>query len=397
MVGEGEEVADGLGGDLPAAEGGGDLLEGGGEGGETLGLPAVEEGLGGVEEGPGSDEDVVGLVVGGAQAGGGLGEEDARRADGLGRDGEVAVSGLGAEAEGRPGLVAGEPGDARGEVEESGGGGDPGDLGRPGNREDAVEGPGARGSQLGIEDVEAVEEDAGGDARVAHVRDAQLVRRREERDRHVRLQTVRHGAVEGLLGHEGPVEEELDVVVHDGDGVGAALEVDHEPGGLGRGGVEAFEGEGLGLAHAGAEGLPLPEVLDVEDVGSVEAVGLEGGDRTRGNAVRSVHGGVSERHPYTGRAPLEGIDRLRREGRGGGGRVHVEEEPAPGPEGGALGQDEEGDVTRGAASAAVTPRSGDRDGRRGVRSPGQSQRGEVEGPGASGEEGLEGDGVQALV
>ena len=252
--------------------------------------------------------------------------------------------------------------------------------------------------QLGIEDVEAVEEDAGGDAGVAHVRDAQLVRRREERDGHVRLQAVRHGAVEGLLGHEGPVEEELDVVVHDGDGVGAALEVDHEPGVLGRGGVEAFEGEGLGLAHAGAEGLPLPEVLDVEDVGSVEAVGLEGGERTRGNAVRSVHGGVSERHPYTGRAPLEGIDRLRREGRGGGGRVHVEEEPAPGPEGGALGQDEEGDVTpRSGVRPAVTPRSGDRDGRRGVRSPGQSQRGEVEGPGASGEERLEGDGVQALV
>ena len=219
------------------------------------------------------------------------------------------MSGLGAEAEGRPGLVAGEPGGAGGEVEESGGGGDPGDLGCPGSREDAVEGPQARGSQLGIEDVEAVEEDAGGDPGVAHVRDAQLVRRREERDGHVRLQTVRRGAVEGLLGHEGPVEEELDVVVHDGGGVGAALEVGHEPGVLGRGSVEAFEGEGLGLAHAGAEGLPLPEVLDVEDVGSVEAVGLEGGERTRGNVVRSVHGGVSERHPYSGRAPLESVDR----------------------------------------------------------------------------------------
>ena len=83
VVGEGEEVADGLSGDLPAAEGGGDLLEGGGEGGEALGLPAVEEGLGGVEEGLGSDEDVVGLVLCGAQAGGRLGEEDAGREDGF--------------------------------------------------------------------------------------------------------------------------------------------------------------------------------------------------------------------------------------------------------------------------------------------------------------------------
>ena len=212
---------------------------------------------------------------------------------------------------------------------------------------------------LGIEDLEAVEEDAGGDTGVAHVRDAQLVRRREERDGDVGLHAVRHGAVEGLLGHEGPVHEDLDVVVHDGDGVGAALEVDDEPRGLGRGRVEAVEGEGLGLAHAGGEGLPLPEVLDVEDVGSEEAVGLEGGEPARGNAGRSVHGGVSERHSYSPRAPLESVDRLRREGRGGSGRVHVEEEPAAGPEGGALGQDEEGDVT---------PRSGDRAGRRGVRS-----------------------------
>ena len=255
------------------------------------------------------------------------------------------MAGLGAEAERGPGLVAGEPGGARGDVEESGGGGDPGDLGGPGGGEDTVEGSGASGSHLGIEDLEAVEEDAGGDARVAHVQDAQLVRRREERDGDVGLHAVRHGAVEGLLGHEGPVHEDLDVVVHDGDGVGATLEVDDEPRGLGRGRVEAVEGEGLGLAHARAEGLPLPQVLDVEDVGSEEAVGLEGGERTRGNAGRSVHGGVSERHPYSARAPLEGVDRLRREGRGGSGRVDVEEEPAAGPEGGALGQDEEGDVT----------------------------------------------------
>ena len=170
---------------------------------------------------------------------------------------------------------------------------------------------------------------------------------------------MRYGAVEALLGHEGPVDEDLDVVVHDGDGVGATLEIHDEPSGLGGGRVEAVEGEGLGLAHAGAEGLPLPQVLDVEDVGGEEAVGLEGGEPARGNAGRSVHGGVSERHPYSGRAPLEGVDRLRREGRGGSGCVHVEEEAAAGPEGGTLGQDEEGDVT---------PRSGVRAGRRGVRS-----------------------------
>ena len=84
VVGEGEEVADGPGGDLPASEGGGDLLEGGGECGESMGLAALEEGLGGVEEGPGSDEDVVGLVLWGAQAGCRLGEEDAGREDGFG-------------------------------------------------------------------------------------------------------------------------------------------------------------------------------------------------------------------------------------------------------------------------------------------------------------------------
>ena len=39
VVGEGEEVADGLGRGLPAAERGGDLLERGGERGEALGLP----------------------------------------------------------------------------------------------------------------------------------------------------------------------------------------------------------------------------------------------------------------------------------------------------------------------------------------------------------------------
>ena len=141
---------------------------------------------------------------------------------------------------------------------------------------------------LGIEELEAVEEDAGGDTGVAHVRDGELVRRREERDGDVGLHAVRHGAVEGLLGHEGPVHEDLDVVVHDGDGVGAALQIHDEPRGLGRGRVEAVEGEGLGLAHAGAEGLPLPQVLDVEDVGSEEAVGLEGGEPARGNAGRSV-------------------------------------------------------------------------------------------------------------
>ena len=79
VVGEGEEVADGLGRGLAAAEGGGDLLEGGGERGEALRLAAQEEGLGRVEEGPWGDEDVVGLVLGGAQASGGLGEEDAGR------------------------------------------------------------------------------------------------------------------------------------------------------------------------------------------------------------------------------------------------------------------------------------------------------------------------------
>ena len=164
------------------------------------------------------------------------------------------------------------------------------------------------------------------------------------------------------------------------------MQIHDEPRGLRRGRVEAVEGEGLGLAHAGGERLPLPQVLDVEDVGSEEAVGLEGGEPARGNAGRSVHGGVSERHPYSPRAPLESVDRLRREGRGGSGRVHVEEEPAAGPEGGSLGQDEEGNVT---------PRSGDRAGRRGARS--QTERREVEGPASSREERLEGDRVQALL
>ena len=54
----------------------------------------------------------------------------------------------------------------------------------------------------------------------------------QERDGDVGLHAVSHGAVEALLGHEGPVHEGLDVVVDDGDGVGAALEVDDESGGL---------------------------------------------------------------------------------------------------------------------------------------------------------------------
>ena len=123
-------------------------------------------------------------------------------------------------------------------------------------------------------------------------------------------------------------------------------------------------------------------------------------NRARGNAARSVHGGVSERHPYSPRAPLESVDRLRREGRGGSGRVHVEEEPAAGPEGGSLGQDEEGNVTPRSgdrAGDAVTPRSGDRAGRRGAPQSDGAQRARSRGRRASREERLEGDGVQALL
>ena len=160
VVGEGEEVADGLGGGLTASEGGGDLLEGGGERGEALGLAAQEKGLCRVEEGPRGDEDVVGLVPGGAQSSGGLGEEDAGREEGLLGDGEVAVPGLGAEAQRRSGLVAGEPGGGGRDVEERGGRGDPGDLGRSGGREGPVEGPGLSRRELGMDELEAVEEDA---------------------------------------------------------------------------------------------------------------------------------------------------------------------------------------------------------------------------------------------
>ena len=52
VVGEGEEVLDGLGGDLAEAEGVVDVLEGDGHGGEALGLAEVDEGLGGGEEVP---------------------------------------------------------------------------------------------------------------------------------------------------------------------------------------------------------------------------------------------------------------------------------------------------------------------------------------------------------
>ena len=97
------------------------------------------------------------------------------------------MSGLGAEAERRSGLVAGEPGGAARDVEE-GDGSEPCHLGGAGGGEDAVEDTGAGGRHLGIEDLEAVEEDAGGDAGVADVRDRQLVRGREERDGDVGLE-----------------------------------------------------------------------------------------------------------------------------------------------------------------------------------------------------------------
>ena len=74
MVGEGKEGHRGLCGDLPAAERGGDILEGTDRGGEALGLPAIEEGLGDVKERPRCDEDVVRVVLGGAEVGGGLEE-----------------------------------------------------------------------------------------------------------------------------------------------------------------------------------------------------------------------------------------------------------------------------------------------------------------------------------
>ena len=76
-------------------------------------------------------------------------------------------------------------------------------------------------------------------------------------------------------------------------------------------------------------------------------------------------------------AALEGVDDLGREGDGGRGRVHVEEEPAAGTEGRALRQDEEGHAH--------------------ARPPRQPQRGEIDGPGSSREDRLEGDGVQALL
>ena len=288
------------------------------------------------------------------------------------------MSGLGAEAERRPGLVAGDPGRAVRDVEESGGGGDPGDLGGSGGGEDPVEGPGTSGGHLGIEDLEAVEEDAGRDAGVAHVRDGELVGGREERDGDVGLHAVRHGAVERLLGHERPVHEDLHVVVHDGLGVGAALEGHDEPRRLGRRGVEALESEGLGLAHPGAERLPLPQVLDVEDVGREDAVRLEGGRAARRHCGRAVRGCGDDAHRDATGPALEGVDDLGREGGGRHGLVHVEDEPAAGAERGRAGQDEEGHEDAAGVSC-------------------QAQRREGPGGRACGEDRLEGDGVQALL
>ena len=369
----------------PATEGGGDLLEGGGEGGEALGLAALEERLCGVEEGlsgrrgcsrPGSRVD--------AQASGGLGEEDAGGEKGFLGDGEVTVAGLGAEAQRRPRLVAGEPGGAGRDVEERRRETSPATSAVPAEEKTPVEEPGAGGCRLGIDDLEAVEEDAGGDTGVAHVRDASARSRSPRSDSgDVGLEPVGHGAVEGVLGHERPRHEDLDVVVHDGLGVGASLEEDDEAGGLGRGGVEAVEGEGLGLAHPRAERLPLPQVLDVEDVGRED----DGSSRTRRNlakktAGRAVGGRREEAHASPTGPSLEGVDDLGREGHGGRDAVDVEEEPAARAEGGARGRTKKGTRTR-------LPGEPDR-----VRR--SAGRG-IEGPGASGEDGLEGDGVKTLL
>ena len=151
------------------------------------------------------------------------------------------------------GLVSGDPGRRGRDVEQSHGG-DPGDVRGARRREDSTEGPGARGGQLGVEDLETVEEDAGGDSRVTDVPDDEVVHRREQRDGDIGKDAVRHRAVEALLGHEGPVHEDLDVVVDDGLGVGASLQADDEPGRIGGGGVEAIEGKGSSGAREHAEG-----------------------------------------------------------------------------------------------------------------------------------------------
>ncbi len=172
VVGEGEEVLDGLGRDFTVPELVVDVLDGDPADGKTLGLPVVEQierGRDRVQELPRRDEDVVGLVVRVAQRvrGGELdrGVEHARRGDR-----EITSSGFGVEAEARRGgrLCSREP--ARlglGHVEHGRPRPQAGNLGRAGGQERPLEPSRLRDRLPGIVDGEAVEDDEGGLAPVS--------------------------------------------------------------------------------------------------------------------------------------------------------------------------------------------------------------------------------------
>ena len=332
VVGEGEEVLDGLGGGFTEAEGVVDLLEGDGHCGEALVLSVEEEGLGGGEELLGGDEDPVGLVRGVSERG------EARRGGswGGGRpggDGEVAVTLLGGEDER---AVPGAPEDSGAPVRRGRGGRSRGEA--RGFDEAVLEGLALEGAPDGGEGVrvlegEAVEVDGGGG--LAEALEAEGVRALDEDalgDVGVEGEG-RRGRPRGPPGEEVPSRE-----TRTWWSCGRWCRC--RPGGrtriLAAPGAGAAREKAKSRPGAGEEARPDPQVRGVEESGEVVEVLLDGGGgEERGQGRRGAErGGAAAGGDAEGHAQAAGGDGELEDGVLGVGGVEPSErkksvEPGP--------------------------------------------------------------------
>ena len=254
--------------------------------------------------------------------------------------------------------------------------GEAGDPGRPARGPRRLETTVPGGGKLGIEKREAVEEDERSHAGFSRVLERELVRTlSQERGRQLDVERGRKLAVEAQLAHEGAVHRSPDVVVHDIFHVRGALQRDGEPRARGEAALHAREREADRLGSPRDERLPQPGVRRVEQPRLVEAVRLEARERPGRGGRRCDGRGLHLRHAHAVRGERERVGDLSRERGRRSGDVGVEDEQAPGPEGGGAGLDVEGD---------------------GHAVPGELQRADRDRAPAAREELLEGERLQAL-
>jgi hypothetical protein len=184
----------------------GDLLERDGACLQALIAAALQQGLGRCDERLRRDQQVVGLVRGGTQAGCRR-DGDARRKQARLRYGEVAAPGLGPETQrAARRLIAGEPPRARAarrrHVEKRHWSREPSERGRAGLVPRPGEGAAGERRRLRVGEREAIEEHVGGRVRVGHVRELKLVRSlTQQRGRHAERHPVGLLAREPRLAH----------------------------------------------------------------------------------------------------------------------------------------------------------------------------------------------------